>query len=77
VGDRLELAIRVTYVVLYAGVVAGFLIMAFPGIRTGIARAVNTQKYAYRLGVHRGKYARTEAVWSALARDDLPAEPAA
>jgi predicted lysophospholipase L1 biosynthesis ABC-type transport system permease subunit len=75
--DRLEVAIRITYVALYAGVCVAFLVMVFPGARTAVIRAARAQQYAWRLGVHRGKYARTEAVWSALSRADLPDEPAA
>jgi hypothetical protein len=77
VVDRIDLAVRVVYVTLYLAVVASFLLVAFPGARLRLVQLGRQQVYAYRVGVHRGKYARTEAVWSALTRDDLPAEPAA
>lgn len=75
--DRLEVAIRLTYVALYAGVCVAFLLLAFPGVRTGIAQAGRRQLYAYRVGVYRGKRTSLPVAWQALRRTDLPDEPAA
>lgn len=75
--DRLDLAIRITYVALYAAVVASFLLIAFPGARTRLAYVGRSQLYRWRVGVHRSRTAPPPAFVRHLTRNDLPDEPAA
>jgi hypothetical protein len=72
--ERVESAGRVVMVVAYVAVCAGFLVVMFPGARVRLRSTWNNHLYAWRLG--RARVAPT-AAWAALARSDLPAEPAA
>lgn len=60
--------------VAYVAVCAGFLLMIFPGARHQLVRAWSEQRYRWKLGVVRRP---PSSAWIALARTDLPDEPAA